>query len=223
MNDGKLTVVAGRTRSGKTLSTRQATAREARLLVFDPKGKWAELDRCRALYTRQELFALARTGAPGRFAFISQSRADFDFWAEAAYWWGRVGALKGARSVIVAEELSAFTSSGKAPPGWHLLLTQGLEFGLDVWCLVQRPAESDKTCIGNATRLRCFAMTRALDCAYMARELDCAAGDVQGLGPLEFIERDMVSGERTRGKIATGLRRNPRARTERPPDSPRRA
>lgn len=223
MKDGKLIVVTGRTRSGKTLSTRRATAQETRLLVWDPKGKWAELDHCRALYTRQELFELAGAGAAGRFAFIGQDRATFNFWAEAAYWWGRVAALRGARSVIVAEELSAFTSAGKAPAGWHLLLTQGLEFGLDIWCLVQRPAESDKTCIGNATRLKCFAMTRALDCAYMARELDCDAAEIQALRPLEFIERDMVSGARTRGKIGDTLRKFGRAGAGAASAKPRRA
>lgn len=199
--DGRLTVVTGRTRSGKTLSTRQAVKAERRLLVFDPKGKWAELDRCRALLSRAELFKVARQGLAGRFAFISQTRADFGYWAEACYWWGRVGNIKGARSVAVAEELSAFTTPGKAPGGWHLLLTQGLEFSIDVWALVQRPAESDKTCIGNATRLRAFAMTRAADCEYLARELDCDADEIGRLKPLSYIERDMLTGRLSRGRV----------------------
>lgn len=174
---------------------------ERRLLVFDPKGKWAELDHCRAILSRAELFKVARQGLPGRFAFISQSRADFGYWAEACYWWGRVAKFNGDRSVVVAEELSAFTSPGKAPTGWHLLLTQGLEFSIDIWALVQRPAESDKTCIGNATKLRAFAMTRAADCEYLARELDCEAREISALKPLAYIERDMLSGRTSRGRV----------------------
>lgn len=199
--DGKLTVVTGRTRSGKTLSTRLAVKAERRLLVFDPKGKWAELDRCQPILSRAELLKIARRGLAGRFAFISQSRADFGFWAEACYWWARVAQVKGARSVVVAEELSAFTTPGKAPAGWHLLLTQGLEFATDIWALVQRPAESDKTCIGNATRLRAFAMTRAADCAYLARELDCEPGEIARLKPLSYVERDMLTGRLTRSRV----------------------
>lgn len=180
--------------------------------MFDPKGKWAELDRCRALFTRRELYDVIRAGASGRFAFISPRRADFGYWADCAYWWTRLGALHGLRSVIVAEELSAFTNAGKAPQGWHLAVTQGLEFALDIWALVQRPAESDKTCIGNATRLRAFAMTRAADCAYIARELDCPAREVAALAPLHYLQRDMVSGVLSRGVVSAGKLRKPSAR-----------
>lgn len=199
--DGKLTVVTGRTRSGKTLSTRLALKKERRLLVFDPKGKWAELDHCTPILSRRELLKIARGGLSGRFAYISQDRGDFGYWAEACYWWARVLDTRHARSVVVAEELSAFTTPGKAPQGWHLLLTQGLEFAADIWALVQRPAESDKTCIGNATRLRAFAMTRAADCAYIARELDCEANEIAALKPLSYIERDMITGGLTRGRV----------------------
>lgn len=102
---------------------------------------------------------------------------------------------------MVAEELSAFTTPGKAPSGWHILLTQGLEFRADIWALVQRPAESDKTCIGNATRLRAFAMTRAADCAYLARELDCEPAEIAALKPLAYVERDMLTGRLSRGRV----------------------
>ena len=180
---------------------------EARLLVFDPKGKWAELDRCRAIHSRRELYEIAQAGLRGRFAFVSANVADFNFWARAAYWWGYISKLHGQRSVVVAEELSAFTHPGKAPPGWHLLVTQGLEFEIDIWSLMQRPAESDKTCLGNATRLRVFALTRFQDCRYIANELDCDPAEISRLPPLHYVERDMLTGKLSRGQVRTNLRK----------------
>lgn len=188
-------MVVGRTQSGKTLSTRREVAREPRLLVWDIEGVWAEQRGITRLTKRAELFnGIQKVAAgSGRFAYVSAAREEFDFWAECAYWWGRMGAEQGVRTVVVAEEIAFTTSPGKAPPGWHRLLAQGLKWGVDIWALTQRPAESDKTCLGNATRIRCFDCSRAEDRRYMERQMDLDTGRIAGLKTLEYIERDMIT------------------------------
>lgn len=190
-HDGDLIVTCGASRSGKTAITRRDTDAAARLIVWDPKGAWAREARCQRVDTVAALVRAIQTQAgPLRIALVTPDRAAFDLWGEAAYWWGRL-----APCVVVAEEIANVTAPAKAPPGWHLLLSQGLEFGINIHALTQRPAESDKTAIGNATILRSFAMRRARDRAYIAAELDCQPETVTKLGELEYIQKNMRTGE----------------------------
>lgn len=189
-NDGDLIVTCGASRSGKTAITREETADAQRLIVWDPKGSWAREARCQRVDNMQALLSrICKTPGPLRIALVTPDRGAFDLWAEAAYWWGRL-----APCVVVAEEIANVTAPAKAPPGWHLLLSQGLEFGIDIHALTQRPAESDKTAIGNATLLRTFAMRRARDRQYIAAELDIDQADVAKLAELEYIGRNMRNG-----------------------------
>lgn len=195
--DGKLYVTTGRSRSGKTEITRRETANSPRLSVWDPKGQWAKKDRCERVTTRRELLRLMRNQAgPLRLAFVSPEPADFDFWAQATFWWSRLSAAD-----CVAEEIANVTSPAKAPVGWHLLLSQGLEFGGDIHALTQRLSESDKTAVGNATLLRTFQLSRAKDRKYVAEEFDVPAEQVAALGHVEYLERDMRTGEVSKKRL----------------------
>ncbi|MGA9853417.1 MAG: hypothetical protein WBR15_10880 [Gammaproteobacteria bacterium] len=184
-----MTVVVGRTRSGKTLSTRLEVKDAPRVLVWDIEGVWQGF---RSFTSLKSLLSAIRRDprGPARWAYSSGERDDFPMWAKLAYWWGRGG----GGGIVIAEEIAFTTSPGKAPPGWHQLLAQGLKWNISIYALTQRPAESDKTCLGNATRIRCFALTRAQDRDYMARQLDCAPERLARLKPLEYLERDMLTG-----------------------------
>lgn len=194
--DGDLIFHAGITRSGKTLKARQEVDQAKRLLVWDPKGKWAQLDRCSLVTDRVELVKLIRAvgAGPARIAFKALTRDDFDFWAETAFAWGCWGAQYDTRTNIVAEEIANVTSPNKAPIGFHRLISQGLEFGMTIHVLTQAPAESEKTSFRNRTLLRVFQVDREPDAAAMARELRVDKSQIDALKPLEYLERDRRTG-----------------------------
>ncbi len=142
----------------------------------------------------------AGTG-PIRSVLVSPYRCDFGAWALACYASGHWGALREISTTVVAEETAAVTHPGKAPPGWHRLLSQGLEHGIDIYAITQAPAESDKTAMRNASVIRSFALRLPADRAYMSAYLGVDADELGALPPLHYIERDMNTGAITRGKL----------------------
>jgi hypothetical protein len=205
--DGALYAVAGASRSGKTLWTAQQVARERRLLVWDyPKGEWAVRYRCTRVSTFRELYELTKPGAPPRrLAFLRVSEKpgeDFENWARLA--WGYVQAHGGP---VVAEELSSVTHPGKAPPAWGNVCRMGLGYGANIFALSQRPSESDKTALGNATVIRAGRMAIPDDEQLLARYLRVPVRQVAALQPLDYIQRDARTGQTTHGRV------NPRLRT----------
>ena len=81
-----------------------------------------------------------------------------------------------------------------------MVVRRGRHQSLTVYGITQRPAESDKTIIGNATLTHCCKLKRAPDRAYMAREMGCAPALLDALKPLEWIEADEL-GRIRRGKM----------------------
>lgn len=193
--DGRLVVVCGASRSGKTIWTRRQTERAPRLLVWDSVGEWSDVGNCERITDLREL---ARRCAPParseRLAFVGPiTPAMFDAFCRLAWVWVRV-----APGVLVIEELADVTSPGKAPPAWGEIVRKGLRYGPHIYALTQRPAESDKTVIGNASVIHCHRMARSMDRGYMARELDISQDQLDALKPLDFIERDAT------GRISSG-------------------
>lgn len=90
---------------------------------------------------------------------------------------------------MVAEEIADVTSPGKAPDARGLLVRQGLGWGINIYAITQRPAESDKTVMGNATYFHAHAMSRSKDRKYMAEEMDLPVEQLAALQPLQWIER----------------------------------
>ena len=171
--------------------------RAPRVLVWDSVGEWADIGNCERITDAREL---ARRCAPParseRLAFVAPiTAASFDVWCKLAWIWLRV-----APGVLVVEELADVTSPGKAPPAWGEIIRKGLRYGPHIYALTQRPAESDKTCIGNASVIHCHRLARAQDRTYMARELDTEQAELDALRPLDFIERD-ANGRITRGRV----------------------
>ena len=103
--------------------------------------------------------------------------------------------------MIVADETAGVTHPGKAPPGWHRLLAQGMELGISIMAITQSPAESDKTAMRNASLIRSYALRLPTDRAAMARYIGCDAADLGRMSPLHYIERDMATGAISRGKL----------------------
>lgn len=197
--DGALVVVAGASRSGKTVWTAQRVQRDRRVLVWDIKGQWSTLYSCRRISAAAELDAACRPGAKiERVAFVPPicSPKVFDLFCRYAWIW-----IRAARGSLVIEELADVTSPGKAPQGWGEICRKGLEYGPSIYAITQRPAESDKTAIGNATLLHCHQMAREDDEKYMAKELRVDQAEVGKLLPLQWIERDRLTHQNRRGTV----------------------
>lgn len=185
--DGRLVAVTGASRSGKTHWTAQQLAGVDRLLVWDYKCEWNIRYRCRRLRTWSELREACKSTAPAaRLAFHCEYMdADaFDLFCRYAWLWARQ-----AEGTLVIEETASVTSPGKAPRAWGEILRMGLGYGCSVYALTQRPAESDKTALGNASIVHCHRMGTLTDRKYMAQLLDVDVSMVQALKPREWIER----------------------------------
>ena len=191
----EIVLVCGGSGSGKSVWVKRRIRKEPRVLVFDVKREYGGTGTGFHTVTRQrELIAcLKRAGSGrGRYAYVG-ARAHFDWFCRAAFAWGDC--------VVVAEELASYTSPGKAPEGWHICISQGRALGVRPIGITQRPSESDKTIIGNATLVHCGKMKRAGDRQYMAREMDIPQHYLDDLKPLEWIETgDGFEGIR-KGKI----------------------
>lgn len=206
-NDGRLYVTCGASRSGKTALTMQECASAARLIVWDPKGTWARDCRCEKITDPRALVRRVRPVlGPLRVALVCPDPAAFDLWAGCAFWWGRVNPC-----VAVAEEIAAVTAPGKAPGGWHLLLSQGLEFGIDIHAITQSISESDKTCVRNASALRTFLLPFPSDRKYMSQVLDVPLNQVEALGKLEYFSRDMKTLKTDKKRLNFARNRAPKA------------
>jgi len=139
----------------------------------------------------------AVAGPPRRLAFVVPCTPE-NFAAFCRLAWVFVRADLGT---LVVEELADVTSPGKAPTYWGEIIRKGLRFGPDVYALTQRPSESDKTVMGNASVLHVHQMAREEDCRYMARELRVAPELIDGLIPFHWIERDRRTRELTHGAV----------------------
>jgi hypothetical protein len=197
--EGRLYCVTGATRSGKTLWTAQEVAPASRLLVWDLLGEWAARYRCRRIGSLREL-AAAIDGRE-RIAFHRPGMVeDFDAFCRLAFIFAQL-----RPGVVVIEETATVTSPGRAPPAWGDLVRMGLRYGVDLYALTQRPAESDKTAFGNASVIHCGRAVTPRDRATVAQYLDVPVSDVAQLQPLEFIERH-AGGQLIRGRVNTNKR-----------------
>ena len=213
MVDGRAVLVAGSSGSGKTAWTMQQTASSRRLLVWDCLGEWARRGRVAAVPTLaqlgeaitadvrepQRVVALGYTGPA--FVTIKSGPRDriaplFPVFCRLAWVW-----LRSKPGQLVIEELADVTSPGKAPPEWGEICRKGRHYGAQVYAITQRPAESDKTIVGNAAAIHTGLMAFPRDRAYMAECLDVPAAEVGKLKPLEWIERDMRTRALRRGTV----------------------
>lgn len=195
-----MVAVTGASRSGKTLWTAQQVARARRLLVWDLIGEWGLRYRCRRIGTIPEL-AAALGERPQRIAFHAPGMVDlFPIFCRLAWVYVRL-----APGALVIEETSSVTNPGKAPREWGDLCRMGLRYGVDLYALTQRPSESDKTALGNASMIHAGRAMTPRDRATMAQYLDVPVERVAALKPLEWIERD-ASGALRAGVVNTKLR-----------------
>lgn len=211
MGDGTLIFSAGSSRSGKSLKIMREIAKKARVVVWDEKDEYArnfnkktgEYDRTKVKRgwkitrtPKEFLTAITTSGNKFKICHVPDDIDQFDYWCRVVYAVGKKIKLD-----IVAEELADVTSPGKAPAAWGNICRKILGFGCNVYAVSQRPAESDKTALGNATIVRTGRLNVVRDRKTMAEQLGVDRQEVADLAPFEFIERNQY-GEISRGKTA---------------------
>lgn len=197
--DGRLVVVAGASRSGKTVHVTRRVNNEPRVFVWDPEDQWARLPNYHRVTRRAELLRAVQRPGSAHLAYVAGGAlaVEFDFWCGCVYYAGRyVGPL-----VAVAEEVADVTSTAKAPGNWGILLRRGLKRGVTIFAISQRWAEADKTAVGNASEFVLFRMSSGDDIAYMARKTRVPATELEGLKPLHYVRFDAATGAIERGRL----------------------
>jgi len=189
MADGKLNLVIGATRSGKTYWTMDQLKKYKRVVVWDIKNDPREFKgyvRCtNKLDFVKFLFKARKSDLKITF---SGTAADFSFWCRIVYQWANDKAC-----AIVADELSDVTTISKAPEHWGHIIRKVLCTGSEVYAITQRPAEIDKTTVGNASIFHVHRMSRAKDRKYISDEMDIDVSQVNQLGDRDYIEKNNIT------------------------------
>lgn len=190
--DGRLKVVAGASRSGKTAWVKKdiEASKAGRVFAWDPECQWAELPGWQKVTTRPELIAAAKRPGPCRVAYVAGGKlaVGFDFWAGCVMAAGRYV----EPVAVIAEELADVTTTAKAPEKWGILLRRGLKRGITIYAISQRWAEADKTAVGNASEFIMFRMSSGDDVAYMARKTKLKVEELAGLKTVFWPETEDV-------------------------------
>lgn len=208
--DGRLIVVSGKSRSGKTALMAKRYGKEKRAIAWDIEEQWCKLPGWRRVTSRAELLALCQQPGPLRIAYVSHAKdikPDFDFWAGCALYWGKYF----GGCVAIAEELADVTTSSKAPGNWGILLRRGLKRSVSIIAISQRWAEADKTALGNVSEFVCFK-AKGKDVAYMAERSGIPLADLEALQPEYWDEAETKlkrgpyisitgTGKMTRGEV----------------------
>lgn len=201
-NSALLDAIFGAQESGKSslMKIETVRAKPARLMVWDPKREYSGFGQVQ--HRLADLVRLVLTER--RFAAVYQPRPEkmdrkslreiFDQFCRAAV---RAECLR-----LVVDELADVTEPGWAPAGWEIVTRQGRHARLEIQAASQRPADVDKSFYGNATRVVVFRLNAEGDLERMAKAMRRPAAELASLAPLEYLERDMRSGQVTKKKIA---------------------
>lgn len=188
--EGECGLYTGSSRMGKTFQLQKKIKSHKRVIVWSVKetiDKYGKLwPDTIYLSNRHDLRNTIRSKGKNkklRIVYMPKSMKEFGAWAQAAHALGIV-----APCSVIGEELADVTSAGKAPDGWGNLLRQGLGWGINIYALSQRPAESDKTILGNLTYIHTHRMARADDRKYIAKEMDIDPDQIKDLEKYQWIE-----------------------------------
>lgn len=207
MKSGKLTAAIGSSRSGKTQYVTSQTKSAKRVLIWDIKGEYPGVQRAK---TQAGLLSMIKgaMGKPGKIAFTPDSISDFGFFCKCAQVWVKSQYKAGFNSVLIFEETADVTSPGKAPDEYGVILRRYLSYGVDIYAITQRPAESDKTAVGNASIVRICRLqldrdrrSAASDTGVPLSVLDALRAD-QDTGVFDYVTVDTGKGKWRSGRLS---------------------
>lgn len=195
--------IIGASGSGKTSYVMKEIRRKKprRLMVWDTKGEFAREGYGVEVRTLDEVFKILKAaGAKGGFKICYRPRGDsadmkrqFNLICLAVFY---------AKDVtFVAEELSDVTTASHAPEGWRKVTTQGRTEGVRIYGLSQSPAQIDKDFFGNCSLVRTGRLNFDSHIKAMANCMSASPDVIRNLLAGEYIQRDMLTGKVTRGKL----------------------
>lgn len=172
-----------------------------RLLIWDTKGEFAREGYAAPVATLGAVVdAIGRAGKRGQFHIAyrpagddRQLKAGFDLFCQLAF------AAKNL--TLIAEELADVTAASHAGAGWRRVSSQGRTEGLVVFGLSQHPASIDKHFFGNASLVRSGRLNFDAHVRAVSNVLGVPADEVRNMLPLQWVEKDMNTGQLRRGKI----------------------
>lgn len=191
-----VTVVTGARGSGKSSWIKQYTrGRTGRVLVWSPLEESDKYGASLGIPDRRAPSEFLEAAAVGSAVWaVERPTLDrFDWFCRVAWSVGRC--------IVVVDELADVAPIGKALGGWGDLVRKGRHRGIEIIAGAQRPAEIDKTVIGNSTRVVCFRLARVTDRRYVADEISVDRSLLDALRPLQFLDSDRLTGSVTRGKL----------------------
>lgn len=200
-NNASIVAVMGASGSGKSTFIKRAVAkaRPARLLIWDPMREYGEFGQ--AVHALGDLVVkVTEGGKRNRFNLVFQPSNDektrakqFDIFCGIA--------MAVGQCVVVVEELKFVTKPSWAPLRWSTVTMQGRHKGLKVIGASQRPASIDKDFLGNCTVIHTGRLAYAEDVRAVAKGMQIEESQIAALKPLEWIEKNMQTGQLTTGRI----------------------
>ena len=103
------------------------------------------------------------------------------------------------RCLVVIDELHLVTESGRAPGSWRELIETGRKFGVSIIASSIRPAAIDKSFWTNCTHVRSGRLNFGDDQKTLSNCLGVDQADIARLTGYEFIARNLLTGETSRG------------------------
>ncbi len=215
VRSGVLWAVVGRSRSGKTVRVLREIQRHRCVLIWDVEGQYTATHRAR---TPAELWPIVKACA-GKKATIAYTGAlgDFDQFCKMAFYYVQRCCAAGQQSAVVFEETADVTNPGKAPEHYGIFIRRSLKYGVDVFAITQRPAESDKTSIGNASIVYVCALKLPRDRKSVAELTGIPLQAINGLvadqakSQFDFIlQSDHHGGNYQRGRLIFTSENRPR-------------
>lgn len=202
-NTVSIGAVLGASGSGKSslMKLELLAVRPPRLMLWDPKREYGHFGR--ATSSLEDLVKRALgAGTAGDFAISfrpalarKQMREQFNVFCQVAE--------RARNCFVLVDELADVTEPGWAPEGWERLTRQGRHAGITIRGASQRPADIDKSFYGNASHIAVFRMNAEGDVDRCAKLLHVDRRRIMELAPLEWYERDMLTGKVTEKKKLT--------------------
>jgi hypothetical protein len=203
--DANIYGVMGSTGSGKSLYVKLHLLKKScsRLAIWDYKREYGyDL----ADTVTESITEAVRAMQAGRFrvvfrpSFSDKVRArQFDLFCKAVW--------HAKNTFCIVEELAMVTTPQRAPEGWKQLTCTGRSEGITIVGLSQRPAQVDKDFFDNCTELHCGFLAGKRSRQVMAEELGIEEADIMGLGPLEYVHKNLRTKEIYTGKVRPPLRK----------------
>lgn len=166
--DGTMILIAGVSRSGKSVFLKRAIEKRKRAIAWDPKAEYQSQLGFDAYHDRHSFLEALKAAGDGDacIAYTSNSAKDWDFFCDCAFNFNRA-----APAALICEELGVVTSSGKAAGHWNRLINQSLAYGPLLIGTIQRGQEVDKTIMNNCSFMHIARHNTDDDAIYIAHKL----------------------------------------------------